>query len=62
MTNYRCNDCGSEFEEDDLKPVREPRGEYFGFPAYETYYYCPVCGSDDYEEITVETEDSENED
>ncbi len=50
---FRCNDCGKEFEEP--KVVPEYRGEFWGAPAYEDEYYCPNCGSDDYEEISAES-------
>lgn len=49
---YKCEDCGSEFEEP--KAERESRGEFWGFPAYETVYGCPRCGSDCYEEMEAE--------
>ena len=44
---YICDDCGSVFEEDELKEVKE-WSEAWGHPVYESFYYCPFCGSDDY--------------
>lgn len=49
MTNYKCNDCGAEFDEPDS--YRECMGECWGQPAYETFYICPVCKSEDFEEV-----------
>lgn len=47
--NY-CNECGCEFEEP--KKVYEHHSELNGMGGvtYETFYVCPFCGSDDYEE------------
>lgn len=47
----RCNDCGATFDMADKKI--EKQGEYWGEPAYEEWYVCPECGSDDIEN-TVE--------
>ncbi len=44
---YICEDCGSVFEDDELKEVKE-WSEAWGHPVYESFYYCPFCGSDDY--------------
>lgn len=52
---FRCNECGTEFEEP--KVVSEYRGEFWGFPAYEDEYYCPHCCSDDYEEVKGQEEE-----
>lgn len=46
---YRCNDCGCEFEEP--KEIKENMGEFWGMPAYETWYVCPNCNDNDYEEM-----------
>ena len=43
---YKCNNCGEIFDEP--WEVRETHGFNDGF--YETFYVCPYCGSDDYEE------------
>lgn len=45
---YVCLDCHGTFEE----PIsyKEKMGEFWGFPAYETFYICPCCGSSDYDE------------
>lgn len=56
---FRCNECGKEFEEP--KVVPEYRGEFWGSPAYEDEYYCPHCGSDDYEEIRNQEEEEDKE-
>ena len=44
---YICDDCGSVFEDDELKEVKE-WSEAWGHLVYESFYYCPFCGSDDY--------------
>lgn len=44
---YRCKDCGAIFERPSW--YEENVGEYWGFPAYETFYMCPCCNSDDFE-------------
>ena len=49
MSNYRCNDCGKEFDE--AGSYEEYMGEFWGAPAYETFYICPYCKSDDFEEV-----------
>lgn len=54
MVIYKCNDCGKEFLEP--QAVEEDRGEFWGMPCSETMYYCPECGSGDFEEIEVEEE------
>lgn len=51
-TDFICNDCGALFGEP--KAVQEDRGEFWGMPACETMYYCPHCGSDDFEEYEEE--------
>ena len=48
MVMFKCNDCGRTFEEP--KEYRESRGEFWGFPAYETIWLCPCCGGQDFEE------------
>lgn len=55
---YKCNDCDAIFE--NPKCVSEYRGEYWGAPAYEDMYYCPECGSDDYEEYREEEDEEEH--
>lgn len=51
MSNlYKCDDCGTIFNEDDFDSYEDPRGEFWGQPCYETIYICPCCGSDCYEE------------
>lgn len=46
---FYCNHCKSVFDEP--KEELESRGEFWGAPAYESMYYCPCCGDDDYDEI-----------
>lgn len=46
---FRCNDCENEFFEPDT--YKELIGEFWGMPAYETFGCCPVCKSDDFEEV-----------
>lgn len=48
---YICTQCNHIFEEGEQRIVREKQGEYFGFPAYEEYSICPVCGGQ-YDEAT----------
>ncbi len=46
---YYCEDCGAEFE--NPASYEETIGEFWGFPARETFYVCPECGSDRYDEV-----------
>ena len=55
-----CNDCGMDFDPDELSSYTEHIGDCFGFPAYQTYSVCPLCGSEDLEEITVYPEGEED--
>lgn len=48
---FRCYNCKELF--DYPKRVPESRGEFWGMPAYEDMYYCPRCGSDDWDEEEV---------
>ena len=41
---YKCLDCGHIFDEGEQKKWTENVGECFGFPAYETFGCCPLCG------------------
>ena len=45
MDMYYCTNCGRWVE--DLKEYRECVGEFWGAPAYETFWCCPHCGSDE---------------
>lgn len=54
--NYVCIDCGREFNEP--KVVSENVGDFWGAPAYETFYYCPFCGGD---VVDSDKEDEEKE-
>lgn len=54
---YRCRDCYREFDEP--KVIHDAIGEYHGQTAYQYWYVCPHCGSDDYEELLRE-EDEED--
>lgn len=49
---FKCNDCGSKFYQPE--DVYESRGEFWGMPAYEVMYYCPICGSEDFDECEDE--------
>lgn len=53
---FRCRKCGKLFDECDVKVIDEYRGEFWGFPCYETLYLSPCCGSDfeDVDEIEEE--------
>lgn len=44
-----CRDCGNIFYACEAGRVKEPHDEIPG-GFYETFYICPVCGSQDYEE------------
>ena len=56
---FKCKDCGAIFEEPE--EIRDYRGEFWGFPAYETVSCCPCCGGDDFKTY-YEWEDEEEED
>jgi predicted nucleic acid-binding Zn-ribbon protein len=45
----KCLECGKVFEDDEIAHWQESRGEFWGFPAYETMSGCPHCQGD-YEE------------
>ena len=49
MSKYKCNDCEAEFDEPDS--YRECVGEFWGTPAYDDFPCCPVCKSDEIEEV-----------
>lgn len=53
----KCDDCGNTFETEDLDYYTECVGEFWGSPAYETFYVCPFCGSDCYGEDDGMTEE-----
>lgn len=62
MKQFICADCNNIFGEDEFATVREYRGEFWGFPAYETISVCPFCHSDaidDYKENEEENEENE---
>ena len=44
-----CLECGKTFEDSEIAHWQESRGEFWGFPAYETVSGCPRCQGD-YEE------------
>ena len=46
---FVCHSCGNGFDEPEK--VQEDRGEFWGMPAYEEMWYCPCCGSEDFDEI-----------
>jgi DNA-directed RNA polymerase subunit RPC12/RpoP len=56
---YKCENCGAIFSEQRM--IQESRGEYWGVPCYETMYYCPKCGNEDFDEYEDEDEDDEDE-
>ena len=43
---YKCVECGHVFDDEDVKRLREDRGECHGVPAYEEYCVCPACNGD----------------
>ena len=57
---FKCNDCNSTFHHP--KTVRESMGEHFGFPSYEFFDVCPVCGSEDWDELNDWDDEDEDDD
>ena len=57
---YHCEECKAEFDEP--KAVREYMGEFWGTPAYDTFYYCPICGSEAIEEGHLPDDEEEEDD
>lgn len=56
MKLFLCDDCGKYFKTP--KEEKESRGEWFGFPSYETVYRCPHCrGYNGYEFEEVEVDE-----
>ena len=51
---YKCLDCGHIFDEGEQKKWTENVGECFGFPAYETFGCCPLCGGEYAETVLCE--------
>ena len=48
---YKCNKCGREFERPEtIYDDPSPEGISLPFGHY-TFYECPCCGSDDFEEM-----------
>ena len=65
MMRYRCRECDEPFDE--LVKCHGDRSMYHGVPESSTYYGCPHCKSeffDDMEELErlEEEEDEPNED
>ena len=59
---WKCEECGCIFEEDEMDSYQECVGEFWGFPAYETFYCCPNCNSeaiDEYDETEYDYEEDE---
>lgn len=54
---YKCYDCGKVFEYPDV--WEESRGEFWGFPAYESMSGCPYCQGDYKEAIPCKICNSE---
>lgn len=57
MRQFRCYKCGQLF--DWPKIVKESRGEYWGFPAYEDTAYSPCC-MDSFEEVIGEEDEADD--
>ena len=57
LNPYRCDDCGAIFDEDEIDSRSEYVGEFWGAPAYQTFNYCPECGSDCIREYEGEDEE-----
>ena len=50
---FICNECGKIFYE----PGRyEEKHEFWGAPCSETFYVCPACNSEDFDEYTGDTD------
>ena len=43
---YRCPNCNAVIDEEEVREVQEPRGEFWGIPCSETMYCCPICGNE----------------
>jgi hypothetical protein len=56
---WKCEDCGIEFEEEDMGTYQECVGEFWGFPAYESFDCCPNCSSTDIYEMVDDEEGDE---
>ena len=41
---FICRQCNHIFEEGEQKVIKENQGECFGYPSYEIYGVCPLCG------------------
>ena len=55
---YRCAHCGAVFSEpDEVSWKEEMSGDGWAWQTF-AEYYCPECGSDDFDEYT-EDEDAE---
>lgn len=52
-------DNGHIFDEDEVKIIKESRGEYWGVPCFENWAVCPVCGNDELDDYEEEDEDEE---
>lgn len=46
---FKCNDCKEMFDTPEIRS--ENMGEFWGTPAYERHGVCPICGSDDFDEM-----------
>lgn len=46
---YKCVDCGTVFDEDEIAVWEESRGEFWGVSCSETMTGCPTC-KEGYEE------------
>ena len=54
ITLCKCLECGALFDEEDAVRQEEYMGEFWGAPAYETWYYSPCCHAE-YEEYEPDT-------
>lgn len=57
----KCLECGKVFEDDEIAHWQESRGEFWGFPAYESMSGCPHChgACEEFNEDEEEAEDNE---
>ena len=58
MTDYICEDCGAIFDEPEVRRWTENHGN--GIVEDWAMDICPVCGSEDYEEIDDDGDDEDS--
>ena len=61
MRKYKCVECEKTFTSEEVVPVKECFGEFWGSPYYETLGGCPHCSSTWLVEYEGEDEEGEDE-